>query len=383
MIFETDHHLKDRKITLIVFRGSSYPRTFDVPLSWINHLGWIVGFFLFALTLSTGLGVKFYLNLKQVDTSRVESLQRELDELRLKGAAGLSKVGQPPVAVISAGPNVVTGTATTTIGGANVVSTSASVAAVPSVSEVVVAPVVETKPGLFERAKTFFTRFIPQSTVSEKQAGSVPALQATGSVQENIAASPVVIQSTGSQMEVSTSGAKVDAVNPSPVAMSQAPIQETGAAAGLPSKPSVPTATTALSNFAQYFFPKEFFAPVAGRDQVPIQLTPIKISYQGKILNVKTAIQYNRNDGQSQSGHFIVVGRTPDAVFVYPSGVIQDVTQNALLNPARGEYFSVGRYREIDADLGPLEARGTVQYVEVFLFNNANQPIYYERARPQ
>jgi len=71
------------QVTVLVFKDNLSSRTFQVPLKFISGLGLALG----AGTLITGvslfLAVKYYYTARKADPSRVDSLQQEIQELKL------------------------------------------------------------------------------------------------------------------------------------------------------------------------------------------------------------------------------------------------------------------------------------------------------------
>jgi hypothetical protein len=101
---------------------------------------------------------------------------------------------------------------------------------------------------------------------------------------------------------------------------------------------------------------------------------------------VRSAIQYIADDGGNQQGRIVILARGPDTLMAYPKGVLDTNQAKSLINPLRGEFFSVSRMRPIQADFGPLDADDTFTEVTVMILSQAGKLLYEEKvgvpARP-
>lgn len=115
------------------------------------------------------------------------------------------------------------------------------------------------------------------------------------------------------------------------------------------------------------------------REILPFKLEALKAQWRGSTLNLSSAIEYTKDDGGNQQGHFVILARGPQNVFAYPDGVFSPAGTDVLIKPDAGEYFSVSRYREIKAPFGPVEKREDIQSIEILIFDANKQLIFVER----
>ncbi|MCM2324793.1 MAG: hypothetical protein NDJ90_16155 [Oligoflexia bacterium] len=100
----------------------------------------------------------------------------------------------------------------------------------------------------------------------------------------------------------------------------------------------------------------------------PISIDTPKFSWSGRNLQVKFNIQYVREQG-SQQGRIVLIGRGPDLLVAYPGGIFNASGATTLIAPDKGEYFSLSRFREVRAELGPIAAPEKIREVEAILFD--------------
>lgn len=116
--------------------------------------------------------------------------------------------------------------------------------------------------------------------------------------------------------------------------------------------------------------------PVPSPDTLAIRLDALTAEWKNNHLQIRSAIEYIREDGGNQQGHFIILARGPQLVLGYPEGIFNSVGATTLIKPADGEFFSVSRYRELKADFGPFAHRDDVQSIEIFIFDPRKRLIY-------
>ncbi len=119
--------------------------------------------------------------------------------------------------------------------------------------------------------------------------------------------------------------------------------------------------------------------PVPGRETLPFRLEPIKAQWKGSTLQIRTAIEYAREDGGNQQGHFVILARGPQTVTAYPDGVFALQNSPSLIKPEGGEFFSVSRYREVKAEFGPFSRRDDVQSIEILIFDARKRLLFHDQ----
>lgn len=97
-----------------------------------------------------------------------------------------------------------------------------------------------------------------------------------------------------------------------------------------------------------------------------------------RVLKVHFAIQYQKNDQGHQQGRILILARGPSTLLTYPSGAILPSGSENLLSFEKGEFFSVSRYREVNAEFGPVSSKDTLETIEIFLLSKEGKVLYFE-----
>lgn len=162
---------------------------------------------------------------------------------------------------------------------------------------------------------------------------------------------------------------------PAPVpSLAAAPVVAANVPAQAPAPAPLPT--VALAPPAQPAAPPA--APSASQAPTGLnfRLNSPQVSWKGRTLQVRSSIQYIADDGGNQQGRIVVLARGPDTLMAYPKGVLDTNQAKSLINPLRGEFFSVSRMRPIQADFGPLDADDTFTEVTVMILSQAGKLLY-------
>jgi hypothetical protein len=114
-------------------------------------------------------------------------------------------------------------------------------------------------------------------------------------------------------------------------------------------------------------------------ETLPFRLEAIKAQWKGSTLQIRSAIEYSKEDGGNQQGHFIIFVRGPQSLSAYPDGVFDAAGTATLIKPDAGEFFSVSRYREIKAEFGPFSRRDEIQSIEILIFDQKKRLIFQNR----
>lgn len=128
--------------------------------------------------------------------------------------------------------------------------------------------------------------------------------------------------------------------------------------------------------------------PLPEPSGLPFGVDAAKIQWKGNQLFVRFQILYRAMDGGSQQGRIVLLARGPSAVLGYPSGVFNGPDGRALIEPDRGEYFSVSRYREVTAELGPVVNRQSLASLDILIFDTSGklllrQAVHIAKERPR
>jgi hypothetical protein len=108
---------------------------------------------------------------------------------------------------------------------------------------------------------------------------------------------------------------------------------------------------------------------------LPFKIEQISTNWLGATLKIHFAIQYSKPDGGSQQGRVVIIARGPDGVFVYPSGALNVAPTTITVSPEQGEYFSVSRFREVNAEFR-TSTPSAITDAEIMLFDEDEKLIY-------
>jgi hypothetical protein len=103
---------------------------------------------------------------------------------------------------------------------------------------------------------------------------------------------------------------------------------------------------------------------------LPIQIDRPQASWRGRNLHVTFNIQYVKDDGGNQQGRILILAQGQDRILAYPDNLFAPGAQGAVGNWQKGEYFSVSRFRAVQADLGSFDKRDSVETVEALLVDS-------------
>ena len=100
-----------------------------------------------------------------------------------------------------------------------------------------------------------------------------------------------------------------------------------------------------------------------------VQLSDVKINWQGKFALVTGVVAYRDQGKGSQQGHLVVLARGRDRIFAHPDNLLNVPSSSFLFNAENGEYFSVARFRILKTKLGPFETPSQLAQIQVYLFD--------------
>jgi hypothetical protein len=125
--------------------------------------------------------------------------------------------------------------------------------------------------------------------------------------------------------------------------------------------------------------PEALLEKLPAVESLPFRLETIKAQWKGSTLQIRSAIEYSREDGGNQQGHFLILVRGPNTLSIYPDDAFNDAGSTSLVKPSSGEFFSVSRYREIKADFGGYSKHDDVHSIELFIFDLNKRLIFVHR----
>ena len=155
--------------------------------------------------------------------------------------------------------------------------------------------------------------------------------------------------------------------------------------ANTPRLPSTPNATPLATTPSLLFtaFPHSVSGVLAHSQDIHISIQNPKIKWNKNILNVGFALQYALNKTKAdnpipQHGTIVVLARGAETLLVYPSGVLGRAGTSPLITPSEGESFSITRYREVNADFGPVKSQDALKEIEILIFDQEGQLLIYQ-----
>jgi len=192
-----------------------------------------------------------------------------------------------------------------------------------------------------------------------------------------VASTPSVLPST--LPSLAPSAVPSLASTQTPAAPSTPLVQQTPAAPvvapAAPAAPATPAAGTVLGGELTSA------APVPAQE-LTFKADPIRAKWKkGGGLEVTFNLIYTRNDGASQRGRVLVLARGPSVNSGYPAGTLVEASGKWELRPREGEYFSVGRFREVVADFPELSTKSGVTTVEVLIFDTSLKLLVHQVKR--
>ena len=105
----------------------------------------------------------------------------------------------------------------------------------------------------------------------------------------------------------------------------------------------------------------------------PIELSDVKVNWQGKFATITGVVAYREQGKGSQQGHIVVLARGKDRIFGHPETIFNTSNSAHLFNAENGEYFSVARFRMLKTKLGPFETPTQLDQVQIYLFDLENK----------
>lgn len=169
------------------------------------------------------------------------------------------------------------------------------------------------------------------------------------------------------------------------VTVTSAPVAQAAPAPVAPAKEltvpaPAPAAKTPTEGMLFTALPAGTLAPPADASKIPIAVKNASFSWSnaGRKLAVKFDVQYVAEDKGTQQGRIILLARGPEVVFAYPNGALNKGQSAALVDPAKGEFFSVSRLRNTVAEFGPLPAKTSVTEIEAIILSSTGQLLIHD-----
>ncbi|MGK5087789.1 hypothetical protein WDW86_09540 [Bdellovibrionota bacterium FG-2] len=158
-----------------------------------------------------------------------------------------------------------------------------------------------------------------------------------------------------------------------PIQSSESENSSPPAAPGKPAE-NISGAPYLFSGLPQQQTPKA--AP--SQTELSISLTAPKIYWKAQTLIANFALQYTKEDKGNQQGKIIVLARGEETLLGYPESLFQAAGQASLIDPSKGEYFSVSRFREVSAEFDSVSSRKLLKTVEIIILNSAGEILIHQ-----
>lgn len=135
------------------------------------------------------------------------------------------------------------------------------------------------------------------------------------------------------------------------------------------------TAGTQASAGGPVLLFRDLPARVQLRESSVIGIEGLQFDYRGSYLSVRFNLRYNLTDGGRQQGHFVILARGPETLMTYPDNILNLSSSQVLFSPDRGEYYSVGKFREVEATFPLTRKKATFKELQVLIFDEDDQLI--------
>ena len=171
----------------------------------------------------------------------------------------------------------------------------------------------------------------------------------------------------------------VSAQNAAPVPTVTVTVTPTAEHPATPQEPVQAQTQTVIGTAGPVFsaLPSSITADLANS---PITLYEPKLKWVNHTLKVDFFIQYTREDRGNQQGRIILLARGPETMMAYPTGLFNPGGQSALIDPQRGEYFSVSRIREVKTE---FKSANLLNELEVILLSTDGKLLVHQFLKPE
>ena len=135
---------------------------------------------------------------------------------------------------------------------------------------------------------------------------------------------------------------------------------------------------TPASSLVFHALPSNTTPPPVQASARTVLIDSPQASWRGKTLHVRFNIKYSKEDQGNQQGRIIILARGPETLLAYPEGVLNTADHESLLNPDKGEFFSVARFRATQAQFNTHQGAPSLREVEILLISDRRQLILHE-----
>lgn len=114
--------------------------------------------------------------------------------------------------------------------------------------------------------------------------------------------------------------------------------------------------------------------------EISLSVLPPKIYWdknQAK-LTVQYSLQYISKDQGNQQGKILTFARGKSVLLVYPPGALNKAGSPTLIHGESGEFFSVSRFRMVNAEFTGVHYKEMIDEIEILLLDLDSNVIYYQ-----
>jgi len=95
-------------------------------------------------------------------------------------------------------------------------------------------------------------------------------------------------------------------------------------------------------------------------------------------VEVRFNIRYVKSDNGTQRGRIVILARGSGQLHSYPNEALNPPGFESLIDPQKGEYFSVSRFRSVKMRFGPFKNKDDISHVEILLFGTNFETLFIE-----
>ena len=110
--------------------------------------------------------------------------------------------------------------------------------------------------------------------------------------------------------------------------------------------------------------------PAVTATKPPLRVSDSIVEWKGNSLKLKFDIRYVGEERKSKQGRIVILARGPQLLISYPSGSVQGSPNAPQIDPERGEYFSVSRYRQTRVEFSKMDA--LPQVIDIFIYEKSS-----------
>lgn len=145
--------------------------------------------------------------------------------------------------------------------------------------------------------------------------------------------------------------------------------------------PQLPTGIEAKAPFLRQLLGRNVHGQIAP-ESLAISLQNYRVDTSKTSTRVQFNLLYQRKDGLNQQGRIFIALLHPDRVEFHPLDIPASIGTDGALSLESGEYFSVGRFRAVQAEFRQLETKSNPvsPILEILLVSPKGEVMIEQRA---